>query len=67
MSELIKNEPILKDFGSEMFIPAPYIRNTEADKSIFIQPEPVIFDTGSTFIINTVELNGEIEEWMTIT
>jgi hypothetical protein len=62
MSEFIKNDPILKDFGSEMFIPAPYIRNTEADKSIFIQPEPVILDTGSTFIINTVELNGEIEE-----
>ena len=62
MSILIKNDPILKDFGSEMFIPAPYIRNTEADKSILIRPEPVIVDTGSTFVINTVELDGEIEE-----
>ena len=59
MSIFIKNDPVLKDFGTEMFIPPPYIRNTEAT---FIQPEPVILDTGSTFIINTVELNGEIEE-----
>lgn len=62
MSEFIKKDPILKDFGTEMFMPPPYIRNTEADKSIFIQPEPVILDTGSTFVINTVELDGEIEE-----
>ena len=67
MSIFIKNDPVLKDFGTEMFIPPPYIRNAEADKSTFIQPEPVILDTGSTFIINTVELNGEIEEWMMIT
>jgi len=62
MSIFIKNDPVLKDFGTEMFIPPPYIRNTEADRSTFIQPEPVILDTGSTFIINTVELNGEIDE-----
>ena len=62
MTEFIKNDPVLKDVGTIMKIRPPYIRNAEADKSISIQPDQFILDTGSTFIINKVELTEDIEE-----